>query len=76
MVPRITIGKGITGVSSYVLGEGRGAGNDNLAPGEESRVAWIGGQGFGFAIEGKADADLARRIMEFYALNQRSRTRK
>ena len=28
MVPRITLGKGVTGLSHYVLGEGRGAGNN------------------------------------------------
>ena len=76
MVPRIIIGKGVSGISHYVLGQGRGVGNDNLAPREESRVAWIGGQSFGFAIETRDDADLARRIMEFDALNQTSPTRK
>lgn len=76
MVPRIFIGKGITGVTNYVLGEGKGAGNDNLPPGQESRVAWIGGQNFGFAIKSHADVDLARRIMEFDALNQSSRTKR
>src|ERR1700733_5080824 len=76
MIPRIVVGKGITGVTRYVLGEGKGAGNDNLPPGQESRVAWIGGQGFGFAIKSREDVDLARRIMEFDALNQNSRTKR
>jgi Ti-type conjugative transfer relaxase TraA len=76
MVPRISIGRGITGVCQYVLGEGRGAGNDNVPADEESRVAWIGGQNFGFDINDRDDADLARRIMEFDALNQGSRTRR
>ena len=53
MVPRIVIGKGITGAVHYVLGEGKGAGNDNLAPGQESRVAWMGGQNFGFEINSR-----------------------
>lgn len=75
MVPRMIIGKSITGLSAYVLGEGRGPSNDNLAPDEKSRVAWIGGQRCGFAIETRDDADLARRIMEFDALNQASRTK-
>jgi len=76
MVPRIVIGKGITGVSNYVLGEGRGAGNDNLPPGQDSRVAWVGGQSLGFEIKNREDADLARRIMEFDALNQTSPTKR
>ena len=36
----------------------------------QSRVDWIGGTGFGFEIESEADAELARRVMEFDALNQ------
>ena len=75
MIPRCKVGRGITGATRYVLGEGQGAGNDNLAPGDESRVAWIGGTGFGFEITNRADAELARRIMEFDALNQGSRTK-
>ena len=66
----------MTGAARYVLGEGRGAGNDNLKPGERSRVAWIGGTGFGFDIRDREDANLARRVMEFDALNQASRTRR
>lgn len=76
MVPRIIVGKGITGVTNYVLGEGKGAGNDNLSPGQESRVAWIGGQKFGFEVNSRERVDLARRIMEFDALNQSSRTKR
>jgi hypothetical protein len=76
MIARCVIGKGITGAVRYALGEGRGAGNDNLAPGEQSRVVWIGGTGFGFAIRDGDDADLARRVMEFDALNQSSPTRR
>ena len=75
MIARSVIGKGVTGVSRYVLGEGRGAGNDNLAPGEETRVAWLGGQSFGFEVNSRERAHLATRIMEFDALNQRSRTK-
>ncbi len=66
----------MTGLSRYVLGEGKGAGNDNLPPGEDSRVAWIGGQSFGIAIDNRSDAELAVRIMEFDALNQASRTKR
>jgi len=76
MIPRNIVGKGISGAVRYVMGEGKGAGNDNLAPGEQSRVDWIGGQGFGFAINSRERVDLARRVMEFDALNQASRTRR
>jgi hypothetical protein len=62
MVPRIVVGKGITGLTNYVLGEGKGAGNDNVPPGQESRVAWIGGQNFGFTIKGREDPHLIRPV--------------
>lgn len=75
MVPDITKGRGISGSVRYVLGQGRGRGNDWM-PGDKSRVAWLGGQGFGFEIENREDADLARRIMEFAAANQTSRTKR
>ena len=78
MIPRCTVGKGITGAAQYVLSEGRDpeTGKRRRKPANgHSRVAWIGGTGFGFDIESRADADLARRIMEFDALNQASRTR-
>jgi Ti-type conjugative transfer relaxase TraA len=74
MLPDISKGKGISGAVRYVLGQGRGHGND-WQPGQQSRVAWIGGQGFGFNIESREDAELARRVMEFAALNQTSRTK-
>ena len=72
------MGKGITGAARYILGEGRDPQTGRLRrkpPGKGSRVAWIGGTGFGFDIETEDDADLARRIMEFDAQNQASRTR-
>jgi len=78
VIPRINVGKGATGAVRYVLGQGRDPKTGelrDLAPGEESRVDWIGGTGFGFDIENRADADLARRVMEFDALNQTSPTR-
>ena len=78
MIPRCTVGKGITGAARYILGEGRDpeTGQRRRKPANgNSRVAWIGGTGFGFDIESREDADLARRIMEFDALNQASRTR-
>jgi Ti-type conjugative transfer relaxase TraA len=52
------------------------AGDDNRSLGHESRVACIGGQNFGFAIRNRDDVDLARRIIEFDALNQTSSTRR
>ena len=72
------MGKGITGAARYILGEGRDPETGRFRgkpPDGKSRVAWIGGIGFGFDIETEADADLARRIMEFDAQNQASRTR-
>jgi Ti-type conjugative transfer relaxase TraA len=78
MIPRCTIGKGITGAARYILGEGRdretGEVRRQTANGN-SRVSWIGGTGFGFPIDTAEDADLARRVMEFDAQNQTSRTR-
>src|SRR6202035_623767 len=47
-----------------------------LADGQLTRIDWFGGIGFGFEIERRDDADLARRIMEFDAQNQSSRTRR
>jgi hypothetical protein len=73
------VGKGVTGAVRYILGEGRDYETGRLrekAEGDPTRVAWIGGTGFGFEIETAADADLARKIMEFDALNQTSRTRR
>jgi Ti-type conjugative transfer relaxase TraA len=78
MIPRIKVGKGVTGATRYILGEGRDPATHEpytLKEGEPSRVAWIGGSGFGFDIETRADADLARRMMEFDAQNQGSKTR-
>ena len=79
MITRCKIGKGITGAVRYILGEGRDPESGELrflAADELTRVDWIGGLNLGFEIESKADADLARRIMEFDALNQSSRTRR
>src|SRR5271169_2696096 len=79
MITRCKIGKGITGAVRYILGEGRDPDSGELhflADGESTRVDWFGGLGFGFDIETKDDAELARRIMEFDAQNQSSRTRR
>jgi AAA domain/Relaxase/Mobilisation nuclease domain len=79
MIVRIRVGKGITGTVRYILGEGRhpetGA-QRKLGPDQLSRVEWFGGVNFGFEIETKEDADVARKFMEFAALNQRSRTKR
>ena len=50
------------------------AGDDSLPTGQESRIACIGGQNFGFTIKNRDDVDLARRIMESDAVNQTSLT--
>jgi Ti-type conjugative transfer relaxase TraA len=78
MITRCKIGKGITGAVRYILGEGRDPDSgelNTLADGQITRVDWFGGVGFGFEIDRPDDADLARRIMEFDAQNQSSRTR-
>lgn len=78
MITRCIVGKGVTGAVRYILGEGRDPESMELMilpEASESRVGWIAGTGFGFEIETPDDADLARRIMEFDALNQASRTK-
>jgi hypothetical protein len=79
MIPRCRVGKGVTGAVRYILGEGRHPETGNprkIGPDQISRVEWFGGVNFGFPIETREDAELARRIMEFDALNQASRTRR
>ena len=75
MVPRIEKGRGLSGAVRYVMGQGKGRGND-WQPGMDSRVDWISGQNFGFEIETRDDVELARRMMEFMAQHQGSRTRR
>jgi Ti-type conjugative transfer relaxase TraA len=79
MIARIKVGKGVTGAVRYVFGQGRDPKTNELKPEpinpEESRVDWFSGQNFGFRITNAGDAELARRVMEFDALNQASRTR-
>jgi AAA domain/Relaxase/Mobilisation nuclease domain len=77
MNPRINVGRAVTGAVRYVFGEGRDPVTMQFKPRPEdgsSRVDWISGTGFGFVVKSEADADLARRIMEFDALNQTGRT--
>jgi Ti-type conjugative transfer relaxase TraA len=79
MNPRIQTGKGVSGCIRYARGQGRDPKTGlvkDLAPGEKSRVEWFAGTGFGFEIASDADLELARRMMEFAALNQASRTKK
>jgi Ti-type conjugative transfer relaxase TraA len=79
MIPRVKTGKGITGAVRYIFGEGRDPESGALhflANGEPTRVDWFGGLNFGFEVDSRDDADLARRIMEFDAQNQSSRTRR
>jgi hypothetical protein len=74
MNPRINVGRGVSGAVNYVHGEGRDPKTSELLPDPldgSSRVDWIGGTGFGFTISTEAHAELARRIMEFDALNQK-----
>src|SRR3954447_6441181 len=79
MNPRLNVGKGVTGAVRYVLNQAQdrsGGKASELQADTKSRVDWISGQGFGFAIHNRADADLARRVMEFDAFNQASKTRR
>jgi Ti-type conjugative transfer relaxase TraA len=79
MITRCKTGKGITGAVRYIFGEGRDPETGEhhfLADGEPTRVDWFGGLNFGFEVESRDDAELARRMMEFDAQNQTSRTRR
>ena len=79
MNTRINVGKGITGAVRYCRGEGRDPISGAILPTADigqGRVAWYGGTGFSFEIASEAHLDLARKIMEFDALNQASRTKK
>jgi Ti-type conjugative transfer relaxase TraA len=79
MIPRCKVGKGVTGAVRYILGEGRHPETGDpkkIGPDQISRVGWISGVNFGFGVETPEDAELARRIMEFDALNQTSRTKR
>lgn len=78
MIPRCKIGRGVSGAVRYALGEGKdpATGRPRSEPkNDQSRVAWIGGTGFGFPIDSPARAELARRVMEFAAQNQTSTTK-
>ena len=83
MIPVGKTGAGLSGCLRYVLSEGRekivqpdgkttsGPYLPKTANENESRVAWISGQGFGdWKPESRADAETMRRMMEFAAANQ------
>jgi Ti-type conjugative transfer relaxase TraA len=79
MIPRLKVGTGVTGAARYALGEGRDPFTNEVRKkpaNDRSRVEWIGGINVGFPVETREDADLARRIMEFDALNQTSPTKR
>src|ERR1700677_4711183 len=75
MVPNITKGKSISGCMRYVLGQGKGRGND-WEEGQKSRVEWIWGLNFGFPVDDRATADTARRMMEFDVMNASSESKR
>jgi hypothetical protein len=80
MIVRTSKGSGISGAVRYVMGEGKldlkTGKAPELGPGERSRVAWYGGTGFGFPIDSDERLDLARRVMEWAAFTQSSKTKK
>jgi Ti-type conjugative transfer relaxase TraA len=79
MIPRCRIGKGVTGAVRYILGEGRHPETGELkklGPDQISRVEWFTGFNFPYPVETREDAELARELMEFAALNQASRTKR
>jgi hypothetical protein len=80
MIVRKYLGSGISGCVRYVMGEGKrdpatGA-VPKLLPGETSRVAWYSGTGFGFPIDSEERLEIARRLMEWAAQTQASKTKK
>ena len=79
MIPRCRIGKGVTGAVRYILGEGRHPETGELkkiGPDQISRVEWFTGFNFPYPVVSREDAELARELMEFAALNQASRTKR
>jgi Ti-type conjugative transfer relaxase TraA len=79
MIPRCRIGKGVTGAVRYILGEGRHPETGELkkiGPDQISRVEWFTGFNFPYPVVSRDDAELARQLMEFAALNQASRTKR
>jgi len=79
MIVNIVKGSGVTGALRYVQGEGRDelTGEVKAKTGDNSRAELLGGQGFGFEIKSEADAELARKVMEWAGRpeNQASKTK-
>ena len=79
MKPRIQTGRGISGALRYVKGQGRDPKTGGSRPSNPARKAGRNCSAERVSvstIENEADAELARRMMEFAALNQGSKTRK
>jgi len=80
MIAVQTIGAGLTGCVRYVMGQGRDPDTKRNRPAaandDESRVAWVSSQGFGeWTAQSRADIDAMRKVMEFAAQRQASKTR-
>ena len=75
------VGKGISGAVRYAMGEGNDPVTEKRRPAaandDESRVAWVSGQGWeeGWKPENRQDVEFARRLMERMALQQKSKTK-
>jgi hypothetical protein len=75
----IQTSKSVTATLCYVQSKGGDPKTGKpieLAPGAQCQAELIGGTGFGFDVTDAARADLARRMMEFIAQNQASKTKK
>ena len=76
------LGKGLTGAVRYAMGEGNDPVTKERRPAaandDESRVAWISGQGWegGWKPETRRDVETARRSMENLAMMQKGRTKR
>jgi hypothetical protein len=79
VIVKKTQGAGISGAVRYIT-EGKRDPTTGivpgLAPGETSRVAWVSGNGFGFEVDRPSRVETARRVMEWMAQTQTSKTRK
>ena len=79
MKVRIKTGKGLSGAVRYAMGPGKDPQTGHFLPKPadgSSRVVWTSGQGFGFEIDSAERVEVARRVMEFDALHQASKTKK
>jgi hypothetical protein len=76
MVPRIETARGLSSVVREVMRPSKRPEGNGRQERSESRVTLISGQNFGFDIKTREDVEIARRLMEFMAMRQGSRTRK